>query len=232
MKRRVMLKLSGEALSGDIGFGFNNDTTNSIISDIKEALKSDIELAIIVGGGNFMRGKALSNIDKYKADQIGMLSTYMNGIYLSSMFNNAGIDNYLCGSVELPGVVDVFNKDRCIDAFNQNKVVIISGGTGHPYFTTDTGVVLRALELDCKEALLGKNIDGVYDKDPKTYSDAKKYDKLTFKEMTDKQLKVIDLTASSLCLDTNLVLRIFLLNAQNSIIKAIKGEDIGTLITN
>ena len=148
MKRRVMLKLSGEALSGDIGFGFNNDTTNSIISDIKEALKSDIELAIIVGGGNFMRGKVLSNIDKYKADQIGMLSTYMNGIYLSSMFNNAGIENYLCGSVELPGVVDVFNKDRCIDAFNQNKVVIISGGTGHPYFTTDTGVVLRALELE------------------------------------------------------------------------------------
>ena len=232
MKRRVMLKLSGEALSGDVGFGFNNETTNAIINDIKTALKDDIELAIIVGGGNFMRGKTLSNIDKYKADQIGMLSTYMNGIYLSSMFNNAGIDNYLCGSVELPGVVEVFNKDKCNDAFKNNKVVIISGGTGHPYFTTDTGVVLRALELDCKEALLGKNIDAVYDKDPKTNSDAKRYDTLTFKEMTDKQLKVIDLTASSLCLDTNLTLRIFLLNAPNSIIKAIKGENIGTLITN
>ena len=232
MRRRVMLKLSGEALSGDTGFGFNNDVTKNIISDIKEALKSDIELAIIVGGGNFMRGKSLTIIDKYKADQIGMLSTYMNGIYLSSMFNNEGIDNYLVGSVELPGVVDVFNKDKCNEAFKNNKVVIISGGTGHPYFTTDTGVVLRALELDCKEALLGKNIDGVYDKDPKTYNNAKKYDNLTFKEMTDKQLKVIDLTASSLCLDTNLTLRIFLLNSPNSIIKAIKGENIGTLITN
>ena len=230
--RRVMLKLSGEALSGNGEESYSYKFVDSICKQIKKVYNSKVQLAIMTGGGNIIRGKMLSGIDQYKADEVGMLSTYMNCLYLQNVLKNNKIKSKIYGAFSMSDIASVFSKDDIINDMENGYVILLAGGTGHPYFTTDTGVVLRALELDCKEALLGKNIDGVYDKDPKTYNDAKKYENLTFKEMTDKQLKVIDLTASSLCLDTNLTLRIFLLNSPNSIIKAIKGENIGTLITN
>ena len=228
--RRVMLKLSGEALSGDDKFGFNFKTVDKICKQIKKVKSKTIQIAIVTGGGNFIRGKQLSDIDKYKADEIGMLSTYMNSLYIQSVLRLNGIESEIYGAFEISDIASVFSKDKAIEAMNNGKVIILAGGTGHPYFTTDTGVALRSIELECSELLLAKSIDGVYDKDPKKYSDAKKYNKISLDEMVDKKLEVIDLSASVLCLYNRLNLRLFSLLENDSIIKAIKGEKIGTYI--
>ena len=225
-----MLKLSCEALAGSEKSGFDFKTVDDICKQIKKVKSKNTQVAIVPGGGNFIRGKILTNIDKYKADEIGMLSTCMNSIYLHSVLKLNGIDSIVVGAFQISDMVDLFSKDRCIEAMNEGKVVIFAGGTGHPYFTTDTGVVLRSVEIECNELLLAKSIDGVYDKDPEKHKDAKKYKKITLQEMVDKKLEVIDLAASIFCLNNNLHLRIFSLHEKNSIVKAIKGEDIGTYI--
>ncbi len=230
--RRVMLKLSGEALAGENGSGFDFKTLDSICKQIKKVKSKNLQIAIVTGGGNFIRGKMLSEIDKYKADEIGMLSTYMNSLYIQGVLRVNGIDSEIFGAFPMSDIAETFSKYKAIDAMNNGKVVILAGGTGHPYFTTDTGVVLRSIELECTELLLAKSIDYVYDKDPVKYSDAKKYKKITMQELFDKKLEVIDLSATVLCLANKLNLRIFSLNIKNSILKAIKGEDIGTLVYN
>lgn len=230
--RRVMLKLSGEALAGENGSGFDFKTLDSICKQIKKVKSKNLQIAIVTGGGNFIRGKMLSEIDKYKADEIGMLSTYMNSLYIQGVLRVNGIDSEIFGAFPISDIAETFSKYKAIDAMNNGKVVILAGGTGHPYFTTDTGVVLRSIELECTELLLAKSIDYVYDKDPVKYSDAKKYKKITMQELFDKKLEVIDLSATVLCLTNKLNLRIFSLNIKNSILKAIKGEDIGTLVYN
>ena len=230
--RRVMLKLSGEALAGKDGSGFDFKTVDSICKQIKKIKTKSIQIAIVTGGGNFIRGKILSEIDKYKADEIGMLSTYMNSLYIAGVLKLNGIDSEVFGAFSISDIADVFSKDKAIEAMNNGKVVILAGGTGHPYFTTDTGVVLRSIELECTELLLAKSIDGVYDKDPAKYSDAKKYKKISMQEMFDKKLEVIDLSATVLRLANKLNLRIFSLLEKDSIVKAIKGESIGTLVYN
>ncbi len=230
--RRVMLKLSGEALAGKDGSGFDFKTVDSICKQIKKIKTKSIQIAIVTGGGNFIRGKILSEIDKYKADEIGMLSTYMNSLYIAGVLKLNGIDSEVFGAFSISDIADVFSKDKAIEAMNNGKVVILAGGTGHPYFTTDTGVVLRSIELECTELLLAKSIDGVYDKDPAKYSDAKKYKKISMQEMFDKKLEVIDLSATVLSLANKLNLRIFSLLEKDSIVKAIKGESIGTLVYN
>ncbi|MBP3200457.1 MAG: UMP kinase [Lachnospiraceae bacterium] len=230
--RRVMLKLSGEALAGENGSGFDFKTLDSICKQIKKVKSKNLQIAIVTGGGNFIRGKMLSEIDKYKADEIGMLSTYMNSLYIQGVLRVNGIDSEIFGAFPMSDIAETFSKYKAIDAMNNGKVVILAGGTGHPYFTTDTGVVLRSIELECTELLLAKSIDYVYDKDPVKYSDAKKYKKITMQELFDKKLEVIDLSATVLCLTNKLNLRIFSLNIKNSIFKAIKGEDIGTLVYN
>lgn len=230
--RRVMLKLSGEALAGDNGTGFDFKTVDSICKQIKKVKSKTVQIAIVTGGGNFIRGKTLVNIDKYKADEIGMLSTYMNSLYIQGVLRVNGIDSDIYGAFPISDMAEVFSKYKAIDSMNNGKVVILAGGTGHPYFTTDTGVVLRSVELECTELLLAKSIDGVYDKDPAKYKDAKKYKKLTMQEMFDKKLEVIDLSATVLCLTNKLNLRLFSLNEKESIVKAIKGESIGTLVYN
>ena len=230
--RRVMLKLSGEALAGKDGSGFDFKTVDSICKQIKKIKTKSIQIAIVTGGGNFIRGKILSEIDKYKADEKGMLSTYMNSLYIAGVLKLNGIDSEVFGAFSISDIADVFSKDKAIEAMNNGKVVILAGGTGHPYFTTDTGVVLRSIELECTELLLAKSIDGVYDKDPAKYSDAKKYKKISMQEMFDKKLEVIDLSATVLRLANKLNLRIFSLLEKDSIVKAIKGESIGTLVYN
>lgn len=230
--RRVMLKLSGEALSGNEVFGFDFKTVDSICKQIKKVKTKTTQVAIVPGGGNFIRGKTLVNIDKYKADEIGMLSTYMNSLYLQGVLRVNGVDSVIFGAFPMSDIAETFSKDKAIEAMNDGKVVLLAGGTGHPYFTTDTGVALRSIELECTELLLAKSVDGVYDKDPEKYSDAKKYKKITLQEMVDKKLAVIDLSASVLCLDNKLNLRLFSLLEKDSIVKAIKGDNIGTLIYN
>ena len=230
--RRVMLKLSGEALGGSDGSGFDFKTVDAICKQIKKVKTKTVQIAIVTGGGNFIRGKSLAEIDKYKADEIGMLSTYMNSLYIQGVLRVNGIDSDIYGAFAISDIADVFSKYKAIDSMNSGKIVILAGGTGHPYFTTDTGVVLRSVELECTELLLAKSIDGVYDKDPEKYSDAKKYKKISMQEMFDKKLEVIDLSATVLCLANKLNLRLFSLNEKDSIIKAVKGDSIGTLVYN
>ena len=230
--RRVMLKLSGEALAGGDGSGFDFKTVDSICKQIKKIKTKTIQIAIVTGGGNFIRGKSLAEIDKYKADEIGMLSTYMNSLYLQGVIRLNGMDAAIFGAFLISDIADTFSKDKAIEAMNNGKIVILAGGTGHPYFTTDTGVVLRSIELECTELLLAKSVDGVYDKDPAKHKDAKKYKKLSMQEMFDKKLEVIDLSATVLSMANKLNLRLFSLLEKDSIVKAIKGENIGTLVYN
>lgn len=228
--RRIMLKLSGEALEGDGNNHYSYSFVDKLCKQIKKNYSSKIQLAIMTGGGNIIRGKMLDKIDKYKADEIGMLSTYMNSIYLQNVLMNNGLKAKVYGAFPISDIAETFSKDKIINDMNNGYIVILAGGTGHPYFTTDTGVVLRCLELNCGELLLAKNIDGVYDKDPRVYKDAKKYTKLKFKDMVDKKLEVIDLSASVLCYDNKLNLRLFSLKEKDALTKAISGKNIGTLI--
>lgn len=229
--RRVMLKLSGEALSGAQDYGFDNEEIDRVCNEIKEALKNDIQLLIVVGGGNFIRGRMISDIDKYRADEIGMLSTCMNALYLSERLRKLDLKTYICGGFQISDMVHLLDKDEVINKLEEGNIVICAGGTGSSYFTTDTGVVLRALQFNCTELLLAKSVDGVYDKDPSKSKDAKKYDKITLDEILDKKLEVIDKAASALAYDNKLSMRIFSMLEDKNIVKAIKGENIGTLVT-
>lgn len=228
--RRVMLKLSGEALAGKTKFGFDFDFIDSVCKQIKKVKSKSVQIVIMTGGGNFIRGKMLNHIDKYKADEIGMLSTCMNSLYIQSILKLNKINSKIYGTFSINDMVEIFSKDKALSDLNNGDVIIFAEGTGHPFFTTDTGVVLRSIELNCDELLLAKSIDGVYDKDPCIYKDAKKIKKLSFEDMVNKKLEVIDLSASTLCLNYKLNCRIFSLYEKDSIIKAIRGENIGTLI--
>ena len=228
--KRIMIKLSGEALEGNEHNHYSYDFVDKLCKQIKKNFNSKVQIAIMTGGGNIIRGKILDKIDKYKADEIGMLSTYMNSIYIQNVLMNNGLKAKVYGAFPISDMAKTFSKDDIIKDMNDGYIIILAGGTGHPYFTTDTGVVLRSLELNCDELLLAKNIDGVYDKDPLIYKDAKKYSKLKFKEMIDKKLAVIDLSASILCEDNKLNLRLFSLKEKDALTKAIAGKNIGTLI--
>lgn len=231
MNRRIMLKLSGEALSGKKDFGFDEELLLNICNQIKSAKDTGNEICLLVGGGNFLRGRDLKNIDQVKADQIGMLSTVMNGIFVSEMLKSIGIEVDIYSAFACEGIVDIFSKDKAVDSIKKGRVVLFVGGTGHPYFTTDTGVVLRALEMDCTEILFAKSVDGVYDSDPKINPNAKKYDSITFNEILEKNLEVVDKTCIALIANQDITLRLFALNIDNSIKKAINGEKIGTIVT-
>ena len=228
--RRVMLKLSGEALGDSADKIYSFEFVNELCKQIKKVVTKKTQLVIMTGGGNIIRGSMLSHINKYKADEIGMLATYMNSLYIQSVMDLNKIKAKVYGAFEASDIAELFSKDKIIKDLNEGYVIILAGGTGHPYFTTDTGVVLRSLELDCDELLLAKSIDGVYDKDPAKYKDAKKYKKISIDEVVDKRLGVIDLSASVLCQCNKLNLKIFSLKEKNSIQKAISGSDIGTLV--
>ena len=230
-QRRVILKLSGEALAGSNHFGFDEDTVRAVALQAQPAVEDGVELAVVIGGGNFWRGRSSKNIDRTKADQIGMLGTVMNAIYVSEIFRSCGMETeiftpFLCGSM-----TKLFSKDAATEAFRAGKVVFFAGGTGHPYFSTDTGIVLRAIEMEADEILLAKNIDGVYDSDPAKNPNAKRYERISIDEVVEKKLGVIDLTASALCADNRVPLAVFSLQEENSIYKALKGEINGTRIT-
>ena len=230
--KRIMLKSSGESLKGSKDFGFDKNIIDDLVYQISKVKNDNNQICLLVGGGNFLRGKDLENIDRYKADMIGMLSTYTNGIYLSEVFKNNSIKNIIYGSNDFADLVYKFNKDEIINKLNDGFVVLIVGGTGHPYFTTDTGVVLRAIELDCDEVILSKNVDYVYDSDPKINKNAKKYTEISYQEFLQKDLKVIDTTSCILARDNNLVLKLFSNKIKDGIIRTINGENLGTIIKN
>ena len=229
--KRILLKLSGEALAGEKKTGFDEETVRKVAFQVKELVDDGIQVGIVIGGGNFWRGRTSENIDRTKADQIGMLATIMNCIYVSEIFRSVGMMTNILTPFECGSFTKLFSKDRANKYFEKNMVVFFAGGTGHPYFSTDTGVVLRAIEVEADVILLAKAIDGVYDSDPKNNPDAKKYDELTIDEVVEKNLQVVDMTASILARDNKMPMWVFGLNEENSIVNAIKGEFKGTKVT-
>ena len=229
--KRVILKLSGEALSGSKGQGYDDELIEDIARQVKAIIEKGIDVGVVIGGGNYWRGRSNNNIDRTKADQIGMLATIMNCIYVSEIFRSCGIMTSILTPFECGSMTKLFSKDRANKYFSKGMVVFFAGGTGHPYFSTDTGIVLRAIELDADAILLAKAIDGVYDSDPKVNPQARKYDTLPIQEVVDKKLGVIDMTASVMCMENRMPLMIFGLNETDSIINAMTGKFNGTIVT-
>ncbi|MBE5963723.1 MAG: UMP kinase [Lachnospira sp.] len=229
--KRVMLKLSGEALASKEKGGYDEEVVINIAKQVKTLIDSGKEVGIVIGGGNYWRGRTSENIDRTKADQIGMLATIMNCIYVSEIFRTVGMNTQILTPFECGTMTKMFSKDRANKYFSKGMVVFFAGGTGHPYFSTDTGIVLRAIEMDADAILLAKNIDGVYDSDPKSNPNAKKYDTLTIDEIIAKKLAVIDMTASVMCMENKMPLLVFGLNEENSIINAMNGKFSGTRVT-
>lgn len=229
--KRVLLKLSGEALAGDKKTGFDEATCIGVANQVKQLVNDGIQVAIVTGGGNFWRGRTSETIDRTKADQIGMLATVMNCIYVSEIFRSVGMKTNVLTPFECGSFTKLFSKDRANKYFDKGMVVFFAGGTGHPYFSTDTATVLRAIEIEADVILLAKAIDGVYDSDPKTNPNAKRYDEVSIQEVIDKQLAVVDLTASILSMENKMPMYVFGLNEENSIVKAISGDFNGTKVT-
>lgn len=229
--KRIMLKLSGEALAGEKKTGFDEETVREVAKQVKQLVDDDIEVGIVIGGGNFWRGRTSENIDRTKADQIGMLATVMNCIYVSEIFRSVGMETEILTPFSCGSFTKLFSKDRANKYFKQGKVVFFAGGTGHPYFSTDTGVLLRAIEVEAEVVLLAKAIDGVYDSDPKVNPQAKKYDELSIDEVVEKNLQVVDMTASIMARDNKMPMWVFSLNEENSIVNTVKGKFNGTKVT-
>lgn len=228
---RILLKLSGEALAGSKKTGFDEAVVREVALQVKELTRTGIQVGIVTGGGNFWRGRTSENIDRTKADQIGMLATVMNCIYVSEIFRSVGMKTAVLTPFECGSFTKLFSKDRANKYFEKGMVVFFAGGTGHPYFSTDTGVVLRAVEVEAEVILLAKSIDGVYDSDPKVNPDAKKYDEISIDEVIAKNLQVVDMTASILARDNKMPMWVFGLNEKDSIINTVKGNFSGTKVT-
>lgn len=229
--KRVLLKLSGEALSGSKGTGFDEATCLKVANQVKKIVDSGVQVGIVIGGGNFWRGRSSENINRSKADQIGMLATVMNCIYVSEIFRSVGMMTSVLTPFECGGFTKLYSKDRSEKYFNHGMVVFFAGGTGHPYFSTDTATVLRAVEIEADMILLAKAIDGVYDSDPKDNPNAVRYDKVSIDEVLDKSLKVVDLTASIMVKENKMPMYVFALQEEDSIVKAITGNFNGTIVT-
>ena len=229
--QRILLKLSGEALAGDKKTGFDEETVRGVAVQVKELVDDGIQVGIVIGGGNFWRGRSSEHIDRTKADQIGMLATIMNCIYVSEIFRSMGMMTNILTPFECGSFTKLFSKDRANKYFAKNMVVFFAGGTGHPYFSTDTGVVLRAIEVDADVILLAKAVDGVYDGDPRYNPNARKYDEVSIDEVIEKNLQVVDMTASILARDNKMPMWVFALHEENSIVNTVKGKFNGTKVT-
>ncbi len=229
--RTVLLKLSGEALAGDQKKGFDEPTVTAVGRQVKALVDDGIRVGIVIGGGNFWRGRSSENINRCKADQIGMLATVMNCLYVSEIFRSLGLKTDILTPFACGGFTNLYSLDRAMEDLDAGVVTFFAGGTGHPYFSTDTATVLRAIEIEADVILLAKAIDGVYDRDPHDFADAKKYDEVSIQEVIDKDLKVVDMTASILCRDNHMPMLVFSLNEENSIVNAAKGRINGTRVT-
>ena len=229
--QRILLKLSGEALAGEKKTGYDEATVIGVAKQVKDIVDSGVQVGIVIGGGNFWRGRTSETIDRTKADQIGMLATVMNCIYVSEIFRYVGMDTEIFTPFQCAAFTELFSKDKAVSALKAGKVVFFAGGIGHPYFSTDTATVLRAIEIEADGIYLAKAIDGVYDCDPKSNPNAKKYNEVSIEEVIDKKLAVVDLTASIMCMENKMPMYVFGLNEENSIVKALSGEFNGTKVT-
>ncbi len=227
---RILLKISGEALAGSKGSGFDEETISSICAGVREAHDLGVQIGIVVGGGNFWRGRSSGKMDRMDADKIGMLATVMNALAVKDALRQQGVPAVVMTSAVMPQVAETFTSDKAIAALNEGKVVVFGGGTGNPIFSTDTASALRALEIGADAMLKATMVDGVYDKDPHKYPDAVRYDTLTFTRVLDERLAVMDSTAASLCRDNALPILVFDLGDGSNIARAVRGEKIGTLV--
>lgn len=229
--KRVLLKLSGEALAGEKKTGFDEATVLDVANQVKRLSDANIQISIVIGGGNFWRGRSSEKIDRAKADQIGMLATVMNCIYVSEIFRSVGMKTKIMTPFECGSMTEIFSKDKAQEAMQQGIVTFFAGGTGHPYFSTDTATALRAIEIEADVILLAKAIDGVYDSDPKLNPMAVKYDQISIEEVVEKKLAVVDMTASILCMENKMPMMVFGLNEENSIAAIASGVFHGTKVT-
>lgn len=228
--KNVMLKLSGEALAGDNKTGLNFDILNTIAEQIKKVVDMGVKVSIVVGGGNFWRGRSGGQMDRTRADHMGMLATVINALAMADSLEANGVPTRVQTGIEMRQIAEPYIRGRAVRHLEKSRVVIFACGTGNPYFTTDTAAALRAAEMGVEVILLAKNVDGVYDSDPNKNPDAKKYDHISFMEVLNQGLGVMDLTAATLCKDNHIPLLVFGLDRPENIVKAVSGENIGTLV--
>lgn len=229
--KRVLLKLSGEALAGARKTGFDEETVTGIAKQVRELHDEGIQIAIVTGGGNFWRGRTSGNMDRTKADEIGMLATVMNCLYVSEIFRSVGLKTRVMTPFTVGAFTELFSKDAAVKALEGGEIVFFAGGIGHPYFSTDTGTLLRAIEIEADMILLAKAVDGVYDSDPRKNPNARKYKEVSIDEVIEKNLGVVDMTASILARENRMPMLVFGLNEEGSILKAARGQSDGTMVT-
>ena len=230
--KRILIKLSGESLAGDKKTGIDFDKVLEICSEIKEVAAKGVEVAIVVGGGNFWRGRSNQQMDRCTSDYIGMLGTTMNALAIGDAFKQLNQDVRVQTGVEMRQIAEYYIKDRAIKHLTKNRVVVFGCGTGSPFFSTDTAAALRAAEVGAEAVLKATNVDGIYTKDPKKYDDAEKIDRITYLEVLNKKLNVMDTTATSLCMDNNIPIIVFDINEKGNLKKLIDGKKIGTIVEN
>jgi len=225
-----MIKISGEALAGENGFGLDFDTISEIAKEIKKCIEEGVEIAMVVGGGNFWRGRSGKDMDRTRADHMGMLATTINALALCDALEGIGVPTRVQTGIEMRQIAEPYIRGKADRHLTKGRVVIFGCGTGNPFFSTDTAAALRAAEIGAEVILLAKKVDGVYDKDPNIYPDAKKFDRLSYLDVLNRGLGVMDSTATSLCMDNHIQLRVFGLDDPSNITKAIHGENIGTIV--
>ena len=230
--KRILLKLSGESLAGDKGTGIDFEKVLKTANEIKEVAQTGVEVAIVVGGGNFWRGRSNQQMDRCTSDYIGMLGTTMNALALGDAFKQVGQDVRVQTGVEMRQIAEFYIKDRALKHLSNNRVVVFGCGTGSPFFSTDTAAALRAAEINADALLKATNVDAIYDKDPKKYDDAVKIEEITYLEVLNKKLNVMDTTATSLCMDNNIPIIVFDINKDGNLLKVVEGEKIGTTVYN
>ena len=229
--KRVMLKLSGEALAGENGFGIDFNIAMNIAKAVKELVDMGIEVGAVVGGGNIWSGRSGEGMDRTTADYMGMLATSINALALQDSLESLGVDTRVQTAIEMKEIAEPYIRRRAMRHLEKGRVVIFGAGTGNPYFSTDTAAALRAAEIEADVILLAKKVDGVYDKDPHKYDDAKKYDELSYIEVLEQGLQVMDSTATSLCMDNNIPILVFALDNPENIKRVVLGENIGTIVS-
>lgn len=229
--KRVMLKISGEALSGANGFGFDFDIVGRIAREVKTLVDMDVEVGLVVGGGNIWRGRTGEGMDRTTADHMGMLATCINALALQDALEGIGVKTRVQTAIEMKEIAEPFIRRRAVRHLEKGRVVIFGAGSGNPYFSTDTAAALRAAEIEADVILLAKNVDGVYDKDPNKFADAKKYDKLSYMEVIEQGLQVMDTTATTLCMDNSIPILVFGISEEGNIKRVMEGEKIGTIVS-
>lgn len=230
--KRILLKLSGEALAGEKGFGLDYSVIKDVCNSIKDAANLGVQIGIVVGGGNFWRGRSSGAMDRTRADHIGMLGTTMNALAVADVLEEMGVDVRVQTAIAMQAVAEPYIRNKAVRHLQKGRVVIFGCGTGNPFFSTDTASSLRAAEIEAEIVFKATMVDGVYDKDPHKFDDAVKYDKLTFSEVISNNLAVMDMTAASLCKDNNIPILVFNLNRPQNIVDAVVGKPVGTLVVN